>query len=99
MKTEIISSRQFPDWLAQQKISLALTTYQTGQLFFLGVNPSGQLSGFQRLYDRAMGLYATPERIYLSCKSQLWQLDNALTPGQLPLHSSYRLYDGRSRYS
>lgn len=98
MKTEIISSRQFPEWLAQQKISLALTTYQTGQLFFLGVNPSGQLSGFQRLYDCAMGLYTTPERIYLSCKSQLWQLDNALTPGQL--HQGYdQLYIPRIGYT
>ncbi|ELS03747.1 TIGR03032 family protein [Xenococcus sp. PCC 7305] len=88
---EIFSSRQFPDWLGQQNISLALTTYQTGQLIFLGVNPAGQLSGFQRLYDRAMGLYTTPERLYLSCKSQLWQLDNALESGQL--HQGYdKLY-------
>ncbi|MEM9271893.1 MAG: TIGR03032 family protein [Cyanobacteria bacterium P01_F01_bin.143] len=91
MELEIFSSRQFPGWLAQQNISLALTTYQTGQLIFLGVNPSGQLSGFQRLYDRAMGLYATPEKLYLSCKSQLWQLDNALEPGTL--HKGYdKLY-------
>ena len=85
---EIFSSRQFPDWLSKHNISLALTTYQTGQLIFLGVNPSGQLSGFQRLYDRAMGLYTTPERLYLSCKSQLWQLDNVLAPGKL-----YKDYD------
>ncbi len=95
---EIFSSRQFPDWLAQQNISLAVTTYQTGQLIFLGVNPAGQLSGFQRLYDRAMGLYTTPERLYLSCKSQLWQLDNALAPGQL--HNGYdKLYIPRLGYT
>ena len=86
--TEIFSSRQFPEWLAHQEISLALTTYQTGQLIFLGVNQSRQLSGYQRLYDRAMGLQATPARLYLSCKYQLWQLDNALTPGEL-----YQGYD------
>ena len=96
--TEIFSSRQFPQWLAQQNLSLALTTYQTGQLFFLGGNESGQLCGFQRLYDRAMGLCATPERIYLSCKYQLWQLDNALTPGQL--HQGYdKLYIPRIGYT
>lgn len=86
--TQIFSSRQFPEWLAQQGISLALTTYQTGQLILLGVNQSGQLSGFERLYDRAMGLYATTERLYLSCKYQLWQLDNALTTGEF-----YQDYD------
>ena len=96
--TEIFSSRQFPQWLAQQNFSIALTTYQTGQLFFLGGNESGELQGFQRLYDRAMGLYATPERIYLSCKYQLWQLDNVLTPGQL--HQGYdKLYIPRIGYT
>ena len=96
--TEIFSSRQFPQWLAQQNLSLALTTYQTGQLFFLGGNESGQLQGFQRFYDRAMGLCATPERIYLSCKYQLWQLDNTLTPGQL--HQGYdKLYIPRIGYT
>ena len=98
MKTELYSSRQFPDWLAQQNISLALTTYQTGQLLFLGVNPSGQLSGFERHYDRAMGLHATPERLYLSCKYQLWQLDNALKPGELYNHYD-KLYIPRIGYT
>ena len=88
MKTETFSSRQFPDWLAQHHLSLALSTYQTGQLYLLGVTESGQLSGFQRLYNRAMGLYTTPERLYLSCKYQLWQLDNALAAGKL-----YQGYD------
>jgi hypothetical protein len=31
---------------------------------FLGVNPQRGMSGFERIFDRAMGLYATPERIY-----------------------------------
>ncbi len=88
MKTETFSSRHFPDWLAQHHLSLALSTYQTGQLYLLGVTESGQLSGFQRLYNRAMGLYTTPERLYLSCKYQLWQLDNALAAGKL-----YQGYD------
>lgn len=64
----------------------------------MGVNPSGQLSGFQRLYDRAMGLYATTERLYLSCKSQLWQLDNALSSGEL--YQGYdKLYIPRISYT
>ena len=95
---EIISSRLFPDWLSEQKISLALTTYQTNRLIFLGVNPSGQLSAFQRLYQRAMGLYATPERLYLSGKFQIWQLDNALAPGQL-YQGSDKLYVPRLAYT
>ncbi len=98
MQIEILSSRLFPNWLAQQKISLALTTYRTNQLIFLGINSSGQLSGFRRLYERPMGLYATPERLYISCKSQLWQLDNALAPGQV-YQESDRLYIPRLAYT
>lgn len=98
MKTEIFSSRQFPDWLAQSNISLALTTYQTGQLFFLGVNSKGQLSGFQRLYDRAMGLYTTTDRLYLSSKYQIWQFDNSLNQGAL--YNGYdKLYIPRIGYT
>ena len=34
------SSRQFRDWLAEEKLSLALTTYQAGKLFFVGTLPA-----------------------------------------------------------
>jgi protein O-GlcNAc transferase len=80
---EFSGSRQFLDWLTAEKISLACTTYQTSRLILIGANPEGRFSGFERLFDRAMGLYATPERLYMSAKSQLWQLDNILSPGQL----------------
>jgi hypothetical protein len=46
---------------------------------------------FGALRDRAMGLFCTPSRIYLSSKYQLWQLDNVLAAG--PLHKNDdRLY-------
>ncbi|MCU0567676.1 MAG: TIGR03032 family protein [Oculatellaceae cyanobacterium Prado106] len=79
---QILGSPQVIDWLKTAQISLACTTYQTSRLFLLGVNPSGHLAGFERLFDRAMGLYATADRLYLSTKYQIWQLDNVLEPGQ-----------------
>lgn len=88
---EIIASRHLTNWLAEQNISLAFTTYQTCRLLLLGLNPAGQLSGYERIFDRVMGLYATTDRLYLSSKYQLWQLDNVLAPGQL--HNGYdKLY-------
>jgi hypothetical protein len=36
-KVEITGSRLFTQWLAQQKASLAFTTYQAGKLFLLGL--------------------------------------------------------------
>ena len=80
---EITGSPQLIDWLQVQDISLALTTYQSSRLFLVGVKPDGNLSGFERLFDRAMGLYATPERLYMSSRYQLWQFDNVLAAGEL----------------
>jgi protein O-GlcNAc transferase len=79
---QMIGSHQVTDWLRAERISLACTTYQTSRLLLMGVNAAGGLAGFERVFDRAMGLYATSERLYLSTQYQLWQLDNVLEPGQ-----------------
>ncbi len=55
---EITASRQFTSWLAEQNLSLAFTTYQAGKVFFIGLQPNGQLSVFERSFERCMGLYA-----------------------------------------
>ena len=41
-KLELAPSRQFPNWLAEQKASLAFTTYQAGKLFLIGLQPDGR---------------------------------------------------------
>jgi len=88
---DLMGSRQFPNWLAEQSISLAFTTYQTGKLFLIGLQPNGRLSIFERTFNRAMGLYATADNLYMSSLYQLWRFENALEPGQL--HDGYdRLY-------
>ena len=87
-KLELLPSRQFPAWLAEQNLSLAFTTYQTGKLFLVGLQPNGRLSIFERSFNRAMGLWASPQTLYLSTLFQLWRFDNALEPGQ-----AYQGYD------
>ena len=56
---EFSASRQFNSWLHEQNLSLAFTTYQAGKAFFIGLQPNGKLSIFERSFDRCMGLYAT----------------------------------------
>ncbi|MDB9312683.1 TIGR03032 family protein [Spirulina sp. CS-785/01] len=91
-------SRQFIPWLQEQHFSIAFTTYQTNRLFLLGLKPDGVLSIFERLFDRPMGLFATPERLYMSSRFQLWQLDNALEEGEE--HKGYdKLYVPRMAYT
>ncbi len=84
---EITASRQFTSWLAEQNLSLAFTTYQAGKVFFIGLQPNGQLSVFERTFERCMGLYAEGSTLYMSSLYQLWRFENALSAGQV--HSGY----------
>ena len=61
---EISASRQFNSWLHEQNLSLAFTTYQAGKVFFIGLQPNGKLSIFERSFDRCMGLYVTGATLY-----------------------------------
>lgn len=79
---EFSASRQFNSWLQEQNLSLAFTTYQAGKAFFIGLQPNGKLSIFERSFDRCMGLYATKNTLYLSSLYQIWRFENPLAAGQ-----------------
>lgn len=66
-------SRRFPDWLEECDLALALSTYQTGKLFLIGRGERGRLSIFERSFDRAMGLWASPDAREL-CLATLFQI-------------------------
>lgn len=78
----VLSSRHFPDWLAEQRISLAFTTYQTGKLYFIGLSAPDRLSVFERTFNRAMGLWSNGQTLWLASAFQLWRFENALAPGE-----------------
>ncbi|MBE9129181.1 MULTISPECIES: TIGR03032 family protein [unclassified Coleofasciculus] len=84
---EITGSRQFNSWLAEQNLSLAFTTYQAGKVFFIGLQPTGQLSIFERTFERSMGLCVKGSTLYLSSLYQLWRFENVLELGQV--HNGY----------
>jgi uncharacterized protein (TIGR03032 family) len=80
---EITTSRQFLAWLAEQKLSIALTTYQIGKLFFLGLKSNGELSIFERTFNRCMGLCPTANGLYMSSLHQVWRFENVFTHGEI----------------
>lgn len=97
-KLEMMGSRQFPNWLAEEGVSLAFTTYQTGKLFLIGLRPDGRLSIFERTFNRCMGLWASPETLFMSTLYQFWRFENALLPGQT--HEGYdRVYVPQVAYT
>lgn len=97
-KFELFSSRQFPLWLAEQRISLAFTTYQAGKLFLIGLNLEGRLSIFERTFNRCMGLAGDGQTLWMSTIHQVWRLENALPQGQLA-NDYDRFYIPRTAYT
>jgi uncharacterized protein (TIGR03032 family) len=80
---EVTGSSHLAAWLADHQVSLAFTTYQTGKLFLLGRHAEGRLAVVERTFNRAMGLWADGQTIWLSTLYQLWRFENLLRPGEL----------------
>ncbi len=85
---ELTASRQFTDWMRDQRVSLTFTTYQVGKVFWLGLKPDGRLEVFNRTFNRAMGLHSSSRTLLLSTLYQIWRFDNVLGKGE-----SYEGYD------
>lgn len=79
---EITTSRQMLPWLAEKNLSLAITTYQIGKLFFLGLRANHELSVFERTFNRCMGLCSTTNSLYMSTLHQIWRFENIFDTGQ-----------------
>lgn len=79
---EFNGSRLFNSWLKGAGVSLAFTTYQAGKVFFIGMKQNGQLSVFERSFERPMGLGIGPRRFWMSSVYQLWRFENFLDAGQ-----------------
>jgi uncharacterized protein (TIGR03032 family) len=97
-KLEFLPSRQFPEWLAERRISLAFTTYQAGKLFLIGLQANGRLSIFERTFNRCMGLAGNGQTLWMSSLYQLWRFENALAAGEQ--HDGYdRLFVPQTGYT
>lgn len=74
---EISYSAGLEAWLAAQRVSLAFAI-PPAKLFFIGLEPGGRLSAFERTFSKCMGLaVAGPETIYLGTRYQIWRLEHA----------------------
>ena len=97
---QLLGSRYLTAWMAEQQVSLGLTTYQTGKFFLLGQGANQQVSVFERTFNRSMGCWASADArtIWMSTQYQLWRFENALAAGES--HQSYdALYVPRTAYT
>ena len=76
-------SRGLYDWLSANRVSLAISSYQSGRVYLVGTNKTGQVTFFERLFERAMGIVGNSQRLYLGSLYQLWRFENVLRPGEV----------------
>ena len=77
---KISCSSGLADWLVGQGVSLALSSYQTGQLYLIGVRPDGRVNFHQTGVGPAMGLWADAQRLVLATRNQVLRFENVLAP-------------------
>jgi uncharacterized protein (TIGR03032 family) len=85
---KITCSRGFAAWLRAHNLSLGFTSYQSGRLYLVGRNGAGGVSFHERFFQRAMGLWGSPQRLLLATMFQVWRFENVLNPGEV-----YRLQE------
>ena len=88
LKVEKSCSRGLAGWLGQHRLSLAITSYQTGRIYLVGSDKQGRVSFFERIFERAMGVVGNAQRIYLGGLYQLWRFENVLRPNEV-IHGQF----------
>lgn len=88
LKVDKSCSRGLAGWLAANRMSIAISSYQTGRVYLVGSDPHGRVSIFERIFERAMGIVGNAQRIYLGGLYQLWRFENVLRPSEL-IHGQY----------
>jgi len=73
--------------LARLGVSVAVTSYQSGKFYLLGRNPKGGLMINERLFQKAMGMYAEGNTLLLATLFQIQRFENVLEKGQFINHT------------
>jgi len=87
-QVEKTCSRGLATWLAGSRMSLAISSYQSGRVYLVGSDKQGRVSFFERIFERAMGVVGNAQRIYLGGLYQLWRFENVLRPNEV-IHGQF----------
>jgi uncharacterized protein (TIGR03032 family) len=93
-KFALSTSRLFPEWLDKAGCVIAITTYQAGKLFLLGLGPDGRLSVSERTFARSMGIGVSDDgrTFALATEYQIHRFDNLLSPGETDSEGKSAIY-------
>jgi len=70
-------------WMAQHGVSLALSSYQSGFLYFIGRNPRGGINIHQTVLPKPMGLYMHGDELIMTGGAHVMRFRNALESGHM----------------
>lgn len=70
----IDASPGLANWLSEQDVSLAFSTYKLGKLMMVGVDRAGELSLSEGPFDRVTGVAFDGQSLYVATQNQLWRL-------------------------
>lgn len=88
----LMMSQTFSAWLAGQRCSLALTTYQAGRLFMVGRRPNGSIRAHERMIEQCQGLWTDGQTVWASSMHALWRFENELPAGHATADGVDRRY-------
>ena len=97
--TQISITPGLAQWMLTNSVSLAFTSYQTGQLILAGVGPDGRLSFNEQNYARATGLCYDNGRLFVGSMFQIWRLENMLRPGHFANKAFDRVFVPRTAHT
>ncbi|MCB1628240.1 MAG: TIGR03032 family protein [Xanthomonadales bacterium] len=95
---DLHASRHFASWLAEQQLSLGLSTYEAGKIVLVGRRSDGQLAANERSFSRAMGLWSDGQTLWAATSYQIWRFANVLGEGELD-NDADRLFVPRVGYT
>lgn len=88
---EVTASEGFCAWLAEQRLSIAVS--KGNSLWLIGARADRVLSLSEQHFGLCMGLAAAgPDTLFLATRYQIWRLENGLPPGEVTDEGHDHLY-------
>lgn len=78
---DFTSSVGLSDFLTSHRISIAVSTYQSGNLFLIGPAPNDALHVKSVVLERPMGLCVSGDSLFVGGLYQVYRFNNVLPPG------------------
>jgi uncharacterized protein (TIGR03032 family) len=90
------TSPGFASWLTRHRAGMVCSSFQTGQLIFLGVDSNGHVISTTVAVPTVMSVAAFSQRLYLVDRTRIWRFENALPPDQVIEGRFDRLFVSRN---